>query len=154
MHSFLLIFKNKMSKVFTLIAAALIAPALWLSVSAQAVYPLRSDVGGPVAMKGQKAAARVRDVRSNGAATTVARSLVARNVMSTTATASSGYVPNIYGIVIYDNTWTSATRARGVYSFQGSADGGNTITAEVVDNSIFNATSGYGYNGLIFIYGS
>lgn len=143
-----------MSKVFTLIAAALIAPALWLSVSAQAVYPLRSDVGGPVAMKGQKAAARVRDVRSNGTATTVARSLVARNVMSTTATASSGYVPNIYGIVIYDNTWTSATRARGVYSFQGSADGGNTITAEVVDNSIFNATSGYGYNGTYSFMGA
>lgn len=129
-----------------MIAAALLVPSLWQSASAQLVYPLHFG-GQPFAADGQKSVVKIRAVDNTHTAKVNQTSRVSRNLGVASAAANSSYVPTIYGIVIYDNTWTSATRARGVYSFQGSPSGCNTITAELTDNSIFNAASGYGYNG-------
>lgn len=67
--------------------------------------------------------------------------------------ASGGYVPTIYGTVLFDNTWTTATKARGVYSFRASADNFK-LTAEVTDNDIFNVSSGYGKDDTYNIIGT
>lgn len=143
-----------MRKIITLAAAALLASVFWQSASAQVVYPLRFGVGNPLTAKGEKAAVRIRNVRSNGSPLGAVKTLVSRNMPETTAATGNGYSPTIYGIVIYDNTWTTSTLARGVYSFQGSSTGDNTIAAEVVDNNIFNAASGYGYNGTYSFMGT
>lgn len=143
-----------MRKIITLAAAALLVSVFWQSASAQVVYPLRFGVGNPLTAKGEKAAVRVRNVRSNGSPLGAVKTLVSRNMPETTAATGNGYSPTIYGIVIYDNTWITSTLARGVYSFQGSSTGDNTIAAEVVDNDIFSAASGYGYNGTYSFMGN
>ena len=136
-----------MRKVITLFAAALLASVFWQSASAQLAYPLRFGVGNPLSVKGEKADVRIRNVQSNGSRQRAVKSFVSRNTAGTTAVAGDSYSPTIYGIVIFDDTWKSSSIARGVYSFQGSSSGDNTIAAEVVDNDIFSAASGYGYNG-------
>ena len=66
---------------------------------------------------------------------------------------SEGYVPTIYGTVLFDNTWTTATKARGVYSFRASAENFK-LMPEVTDNDIFNVSSGYGKDDTYNIIGT
>ena len=148
--------KNYFVKVLA-VAFTIIATATGVA-SGQTVTPLQKgyDEG---AKTGNRQSARftprVRPIGSPGNKTTAAKATRMQRVAKPqqAAKAASGYVPTIYGTVLYDNTWTSATKARGVYSFQASPQNFK-MNAEVTDNTIFNATSGYGADGLYNFIGT
>lgn len=147
--------KNNFVKVLA-VAFTILAAATGVATG-QTVTPLQKgyDEG---AKAGNKQSARftprVRPIATHSPKTAdVQTTGTRRSAKPQQAASTTGYVPTIYGTVLYDNTWTAATKARGVYSFPASAQN-FSMNAEVTDNNIFNATSGYGTDGFYHFIGS
>lgn len=137
---------NMRKSYFLFALAMLLTPLANTELQAQKAYPLQFSGYDEGVATGKKPALKIRQVPANARAVKKQPARINRLTGPLRAEAT-GYVPTIYGTVIFSNNWTSATRARGVYSFPASATN-FALTQEKVDNSVFNAMNGYGYDGI------